>query len=794
MQISISNAIESLRRGGARIIQFGLQLWLDFNKSEVIGSEEAVNGDFALNSDWSEGVGWDVAGNGFATCDGLQTGVSNLSQVIYTVGKAYKTIINVNSVTAGSISIFTGTSSSQLNITAANTYTITQTSASDTLYIQADASFIGSISNVSVKEVTQFVMDKSPNTNNAKLFTGKALSFDGANSVDVGGFTSVGGELTMAVWVFINEVSTNKVIMEKISPNRFIFRINGSTVEVYDGSVRTFGSIDANKYQRLSLTVTSSEMKCYVNNVQLGATITNHNAIDLSSISNCRIGSDQLGTAQFFDGNLSDFQIYNKAWTASDVAFDYNNPNHLAIDNPDTDLVVTDLKAYWALSEGDGLVAYDSSGEGNNGTINGATYVTAQPTIPQLGMMDWAKGSNMVSDSQDFTTLEWKNEAVAITSGQAIAPDGSMTANKSIPSTTNARHISYQSETYSAGIYTFSVFVKKLDYRYAFIQAAANGAATRYGVILDLDTGLVTDTNVLGSPTDTNYVIEIKANGWYRVILTINHTLGNILYPVFGASDSAVPTYNAGKEPFFAGNGTDGIYFWGAQIESGTTASAYRTTDSTGAAIDVTTIQNPNNKGYDILGNALRLREHSFNLDGSGYAEVADDATLDFGTGDFSIECWAKFDFENNGSSWNSIVSLGESIVSTISAGLATKVGKFYFNIGGTTTVSSTTALVVGNWYHVVGTRTGTTMRLYINTAVESITATSAQTVTNTGSKIIGDDAATDKRAYQNLIDDPRLYNRPLTQKEITNNYNIGLKTHAVSSSYSDDYSSDYGF
>ena len=57
------------------------------------------------------------------------------------------------------------------------------------------------------------------------------------------------------------------------------------------------------------------------------------------------------------------------------------------------------------MSEGDGKLAYDSSGEYNNGAIIGADYVDAQARIPQLGMMNWSKGSNLFPYSEDFT--EW---------------------------------------------------------------------------------------------------------------------------------------------------------------------------------------------------------------------------------------------------------------------------------------------------------------------------------------------------------------------------------------------------
>jgi len=161
------------------------------------------------------------------------------------------------------------------------------------------------------------------------------------------------------------------------------------------------------------------------------------------------------------------------------------------------------------------------------------------------------------------------------------------------------------------------------------------------------------------------------------------------------------------------------------------------------------------------------------------YVEIGDNDTLDFGTGDFTIECWAKFAFINKNSTWNSVVSLGGSIVSTTSAGLATKSGKFYFNIGGTTTIGSTPTLVVGDWYHVVGTRTGTTMRLYIDSVVESSTATSSQTVTNTSNKTIGDDTdATYNRAYEDAIDGVKIYNKALDGTEILRNYNATKGSH----------------
>ena len=95
---------------------------------------------------------------------------------------------------------------------------------------------------------------------------------------------------------------------------------------------------------------------------------------------------------------MSDLQIYNETWTTDDIAYDYANPQKFVTDNTSSSISLSNLKGYWAFTEGAGGIAYDSSGgTAYNGTISGATYVDAQERILQLGMISWAK-STPVSD------------------------------------------------------------------------------------------------------------------------------------------------------------------------------------------------------------------------------------------------------------------------------------------------------------------------------------------------------------------------------------------------------------
>jgi len=52
------------------------------------------------------------------------------------------------------------------------------------------------------------------------------------------------------------------------------------------------------------------------------------------------------------DGMMSDGQVWDKAWTASDVTFDYLNPESLALNNSGTSLTESNLKLWYPMQDG----------------------------------------------------------------------------------------------------------------------------------------------------------------------------------------------------------------------------------------------------------------------------------------------------------------------------------------------------------------------------------------------------------------------------------------------------------
>ena len=126
-----------------------------FSYQDSLGSELVTNGDFATDSDWTavNSGGWTISG-GSANSDGTSSASAIYQQNILVVGKTYK-ITFTTIITSGTVAVSAGFSGTGTSRTVSGTYTEILTAATnDELYIKGTSNFIGSIDNVSVKEVT----------------------------------------------------------------------------------------------------------------------------------------------------------------------------------------------------------------------------------------------------------------------------------------------------------------------------------------------------------------------------------------------------------------------------------------------------------------------------------------------------------------------------------------------------------------------------------------------------------------------------------------------------------------
>ena len=122
--------------------------------SELFGSELVTNGNFDNDTDWNKGTGWTISG-GTGNCDGTGANALLYQNNIFISGKNYNINFRITSYTSGVLRLRDNGVLLPTNYTAIGNYTLNLT-ATQTGFIGFHnySSFIGSIDNVSVIEVT----------------------------------------------------------------------------------------------------------------------------------------------------------------------------------------------------------------------------------------------------------------------------------------------------------------------------------------------------------------------------------------------------------------------------------------------------------------------------------------------------------------------------------------------------------------------------------------------------------------------------------------------------------------
>jgi len=103
-------------------------------------------------------------------------------------------------------------------------------------------------------------------------------------------------------------------------------------------------------------------------------------------------------------------------------------------------------------------------------------------------------------------------------------------------------------------------------------------------------------------------------------------------------------------------------------------------------------------------------------FDGTGdYLTVADNAAFEFGSGDFTIECWV-YNTGTNGfivSQQDNSTAPGSSFILFISSGAL--VGLIYYNGGSVGNITDPTSFPLNQWVHIALVRSTNTITLYLN-------------------------------------------------------------------------------
>jgi hypothetical protein len=183
------------------------------------------------------------------------------------------------------------------------------------------------------------------------------------------------------------------------------------------------------------------------------------------------------------------------------------------------------------------------------------TRGTGATQVGDTGLIEYAP-ENQLLQSETFGTT-WTQTNASIASNVAISPDGNTTADKIIENTASAIHGVDQSITFTAIPYTLSFYAKK-DGR-IWVRAFLSGLASTW---FNIDNG-----NVGTVASGFTASIVDAGNGWYRCSITGTASAGTSTSGVRIATGDGLNTY--------LGDGTSGIFIWGAQLERHTSARAY---------------------------------------------------------------------------------------------------------------------------------------------------------------------------------------------------------------------------
>ena len=205
------------------------------------------------------------------------------------------------------------------------------------------------------------------------------------------------------------------------------------------------------------------------------------------------------------------------------------------------------------------------------------------------------ESTNLLRNSEDISATT-QTGAAGFTVNQAVAPDGTTTADYIWASATSDRHfVTTTRYTYSTApgpgtTLTGSIFAKAAGNNFLGIMLSdsASSGGCRYPVTVNLTNGAITNYGYgVSNIKDYSATATPVGNGWYRIVLQMTTTSastgGGAYMPLFPQPADGSAYSNGGDfAPSYTGSGNgSGVYVWGWQMETRYGATSYIPTAGT---------------------------------------------------------------------------------------------------------------------------------------------------------------------------------------------------------------------
>lgn len=474
------------------------------------------------------------------------------------VGKAYvlnltvtgsaNTYVSTNTSSAGSIAQI-GYSGSYSNTPKSITFTATATTLHVVLYAISTVSYYD---NISVREAPAIkwrphnLLKYSEDFSNAAWFQNNIVVSANENAAPDGSMTAdlVSGD-SVSDFIFRTTVQPT-VPAGVITVSMFLKYADHQYVTIGSGTT-SWGAIIGSTFDLLNGTVSDAGTATASSMVDVGngwfqATIT------VTTTANPHVfikGGDTgtFSTGSYTPTTSSGFYIWGAHLYRSDLGGMVNNP-----ETGDSYVPTTSTARYLPRV---GHHIYNGSAWVNEGVLHESEART-----------------NLLPYSLLVNGSGWTQDKATLTLGATTAPDGTSDASSLVENTVFTKHQCYSTGIVAGVTTTYSIWAKantRSEIKVSFATAGQVG-----GAFFNLLTGVV-------GAVDSGYSASIVegANGWYLCSVTFTPSTVNTYYPAVMLVASGII--------YYTGDGTSGVYLWGAQIEEGSTPSSYIPT--AGAAV-----------------------------------------------------------------------------------------------------------------------------------------------------------------------------------------------------------------
>ena len=238
-------------------------------------------------------------------------------------------------------------------------------------------------------------------------------------------------------------------------------------------------------------------------------------------------------------------------------------------------LYVTDADGNFLSSNDNFIYIQDSQLEPGLVATNVITTTTAAVSVGSVDNMprlNYTPGSatscpslllepqrtNLLAQSEYFESSSYSKNNTSVTSNNAISPDGTLNASKFVENTSNSSHSIYKNVVNGSGDFTISIFVKSAERSRVLIS---NATTTRKATF-NLSNATISDE------TGVSASMVSFGNDWYRCIISYNTTSVADEYFSINIIDNL-------NNLVYQGDGSSGVYIYGAQLEVGSYATSY---------------------------------------------------------------------------------------------------------------------------------------------------------------------------------------------------------------------------